>query len=859
MNNLLPKITSLLITVLLSNSSDAQITSDTGNTVSHKTIAVGPRYERSSFYQLFWGRNYRKEWIAPVNFPAIILDTLKGGLLSYKQGGSNQSKSLHLVTAGSKEYTLRSVDKSLDKVIPKIFQKTFLADIVNDEISMSHPYGALGVPIMAEAIGVPHTNPQYFYLPAQPALDTLNKKYAGKVYLFEQRPKGDWSGAANLGSFSDFEDTDDMLKKIFKDHHYSVDQRAFVRARLFDMLIADFDRHADQWKWGIRKEGENTVYVPIPTDRDQAFFKHNGLLLNTVIAVSGMKFLQSYDDKINDVEAYAYVNRILDRPLTNKLRLPDWVGIATDIQRLLTDSVIEASVRQMPAEIFSIRGKELIENMKSRRAHLPEYAKTYYLLMAKEAEVPGTKESEYFEINHIANNELIVNVYPLSKNGSRGEKPFYSRIFNAEETKELRLYGISGNDVFRITGPSNKKTDIRIIGGDQRDSVINESIGNRKNQVQVYDDPNNYVSANANTRFHSSRDSAVHVYNYNTFKADKKGFSPHLGFNDNDRIFAGLRYSRLDYKWRHLPYASKQSIDVDFSIIQRAFSSTYNGLFPKLIGKWDLALKANYDKVRWTNFFGLGNESPEATGSTNYYRMRTEDASATAGLRRVFGNSDIVVSGFYQRVKIIADKERFVAKIISPSIPGIFKAENFSGLQVAYALADVADSVLPQKGITLSLNARHTQNFTEADKSFQRYSGILQLFVPIVPKLSLAIKNGATAISGDPLFYQYPSIGESYNLRGFRRERYSGKTSFYNNTELRYIKNVRSYLFNGKAGLMAFIDNGRVWMPGEKSNTFHTAYGGGILLAPFNLVSAAVTYGISKEEKILQFRLGILF
>ncbi len=58
---------------------------------------------------------------------------------------------------------------------------------------------------------------------------------------------------------------------------------------------------------------------------------------------------------------------------------------------------------------------------------------------------------------------------------------------------------------------------------------------------------------------------------------------------------------------------------------------------------------------------------------------------------------------------------------------------------------------------------------------------------------------------------------------------------------------------------MAFVDNGRVWMPGEKSDKFHTSYGGGILLAPFNLVSAAITYGVSKEDRLLQFRLGVLF
>ena len=61
-------------------------------------------------------------------------------------------------------------------VIQKIFYNTFVEHIANDEISMSHPYGSLAVPLLAQASNIYHTNPQYIYLPEQAALDTLNKK-----------------------------------------------------------------------------------------------------------------------------------------------------------------------------------------------------------------------------------------------------------------------------------------------------------------------------------------------------------------------------------------------------------------------------------------------------------------------------------------------------------------------------------------------------------------------------------------------------------------------------------------------------------------------------------------------------------
>ncbi|HMJ48036.1 MAG TPA: BamA/TamA family outer membrane protein, partial [Ferruginibacter sp.] len=260
-----------------------------------------------------------------------------------------------------------------------------------------------------------------------------------------------------------------------------------------------------------------------------------------------------------------------------------------------------------------------------------------------------------------------------------------------------------------------------------------------------------------------------------------------------------------------------------------------------------------------TNFHGLGNETPNITKDKDYYRMRTEEGMANLGLGLTAGKNNIRITGFYQRVKIINDSGRYVHKNISGNSPGIYTPDNYAGLQIAYGFADVKDSVLPQKGITFLLGIKHTQNLEDNDRSFQTYTGNVQFFIPVIPKLSLAIKAGGATITGKPMFYQYPSIGESYDLRAFRRERFSGKTTFYNNTELRFIKNVRSYIFNGKAGLIAFVDNGRVWMPGEKSDKFHTSFGGGILIAPFNMMSAAITYGASKELRMLQLRVGMLF
>ena len=122
----------------------------------------------------------------------------------------------------------------------------------------------------------------------------------------------------------------------------------------------------------------------------------------------------------------------------------------------------------------------------------------------------------------------------------------------------------------------------------------------------------------------------------------------------------------------------------------------------------------------------------------------------------------------------------------------------------------------------------------------------------------LAVKLAGTTVSGNPPFYELNKLGGGSTLRGYSRYRFYGNTSFYNQNELQWNINVRSWFMNGKIGLLTFFDNGRVWQPGEVSRIWHTGYGFGIMIAPFNKLSFTASYGITKESTQLHFRVGKL-
>jgi hemolysin activation/secretion protein len=346
----------------------------------------------------------------------------------------------------------------------------------------------------------------------------------------------------------------------------------------------------------------------------------------------------------------------------------------------------------------------------------------------------------------------------------------------------------------------------------------------------------------------------VHTFNYDAFLPDKKGIKPAFGYTDDDRLFVGIGYSWKHQSFRKLPYAYKQSIGVNYAISQKAISTTYTGIFPKSIGGWDLLLKGNYDAVKWTYFFGLGNETPFSTAKI-YYRMRTAEWLGSIGLNRVIGFSNITLSGFYNSVKILRDANKFITKEYLPAHPESSTTNSFAGGFINYNVKAVDDSVVPLRGIAFNVNARYTRNLSNGSNSFAHFTGDVEFFIPLIPTLSLAITTGGATVTGTPEFYQYPSLGGSVNLRGFIRDRFRGKTVFYNSNELRFITNLRSHIMNGKVGLVAFLDDGRVWMPADKSGSWHAGYGGGLLLAPFNFAFFDITYGVSKESTPIQIRL----
>lgn len=814
-----------------------------------QTVIAGKQFEAGKTFQALWGKHYRKEWATPVTVPVIDLDTVAGGLTPVRLGGGRQTKTLHLVDNKGKSYVLRSVAKDFSSELADIYRGTFIESIALDQTSIAHPYAALTVPQMIKAAGIYHTLPQIVFVPQQNRLGVYNVNFANTLSLFEERPSGNVEDVPNFGYSKNVVGTEDLFENLYRDHLHKVDQPAFVRARLFDMFVGDWGRHEDQWRWASFQEGEKTIYKPIPRDRDQLYTKFDGSMLAISLKVAGLGHLESFDHKISNVPEYNFPARYLDLKLTNEVTRQQWIDIAEDLQRSLTDTIIEQAVRQLPPEVFPISGNEIIEKLKSRRAHLIEFAEKYYDFLASKVDITGTAEKDRFEVEHLGEGETSVKIFG-SREGVAESEPYYHRIFLPKETEEIRVYGLDEADVYRLKGKNNK-IRVRLIPGTGTDSVSEESVNKRKTNTHIYDTEGSGFQISS--KVHLSHDSLVNNYHYGNLELDKNGFTMKPG----NRL--GIGYRIRKEQWGKRPFGVEHTLIGYYTITRNGLALEYRTRLPELIGKWDFEVGARAEFPFVVHFFGVGNNTVRTHDTNRFYRMSIHELNAGFAINRLIDSAHFLqLNPFYQTIKIKNEEDRYIGKESGIPVEQL-ERKYFAGVEAAYHFRRANNLKAPTRGFHFFAGAVYTQNTKVSGRSFTRYASSLAVYIPVAPNVSFAVRAGGATITGKPEFYQLNRLGGNENLRGHLRERFYGKTTFFNNNELRWLINVRSYFMNGTIGFLGFVDNGRVWHPGEKSDKWHTGYGPGIVIAPFNKIWLNATYGISSDDTVFHLQVGFFF
>lgn len=361
------------------------------------TIAASTLYKANELKIIMQGEHYREAWATPIQVKVAFLDTLLGGLSIVKEGGGNQTKSLKLEDGIGNKYTLRSVNKTPAPLVPEFAKTLGLENIIVDGISAQHPYAATVVAFLAEAAQIQHTDPKLYFLPKQVALGDYNNGYGNKLFIFEHETESstNWTTIKNV---TEIVETDDLQRlKLEKRDSLKIDEHALVRARLFDLVIGDWDRHAKQWGWIIKITHDGQVAIPLPADRDNAFFNISGIIPTILANKNVTPEMRPFQ---NDIDYMPGLIHDFDVYFLKGTDTSVFIEEAKELQRLLTDSAIEDALQQWPPQIYELDGKAIEKILKNRRDDLVSYAKKFsQVLNDKAYPLNPLKGSEDLELN----------------------------------------------------------------------------------------------------------------------------------------------------------------------------------------------------------------------------------------------------------------------------------------------------------------------------------------------------------------------------------------------------------------------------------------------------------------------------
>jgi hypothetical protein len=827
---------------------------------------------KSAFHTFLLGKHYREYYSQLIEVPTVSLNNLYGGLTPSRAGGGHQSKSLRLADKDGREYAMRALKKSASRFLQSVafkdqyvkneFENTYAENFLYDFYTTSHPYAPLAVGNLADKIGMFHSNPELYYIPKQKALGEFNTDFGDELYLVEERPSDSQKKLPNFGKSEAIIGTDELLENLQKDEKYAVDENEYIKARLFDMLIGDWDRHYDQWRWAEYKTENKIIYKPIPRDRDQAFSKYDGALLSLLMNIPALRHMQSFKNDIKNVKWFNREAYPLDVAFLKNATEKDWIAQAKFIQENLSDGAIDSAFDNLPKEIKDETIADIRQKLKLRKAELTKYAIRYNQVLQKTVLIVGTNKKDQFSIKPISKDKIEIAVFRIKK---EAKELVYNKTFDKHSTKNIWIYGLDDEDVFDLQGTQKSAIRIKLIGGQNNDSY---AIANGKNiQIIDFKTKKNSFEIDSRTKTTLTDDYETNLYNYQKPKYNAFSGLPTIGFNPDDGMKLGIIANYTVNHFKQNPYTLKHVFKANYYFATDGFELGYHLDVPKIIKKWNFGFDTQFTSPNFAiNYFGYGNNTAntDELNGMDYNRVHIRMLKFAPKIEKVGRlGSHINFQLAYENF----DVENTVGRFISiPNIVNteIFNHQQFAGAAVEYGYENYDNVSLPTMGMGFLIGANWKMNLDNSKQNFPTLESKINFNHKIdhQGKIVFAtLLKGKAILNNNFEFYQAAALGGDYDLRGFRNQRFIGNQSFFQSTDLRFsIGKIKNSLIPMSYGFFGGYDYGRVWLNGENSNQWHQSAGGGLWLNGLNTVTARLSYFKSADDDArISFGIGFGF
>jgi hypothetical protein len=816
-----------------------------------RQVAAGPEYDVGGWFRVLFGDGYRDLWATPVPVPVLDLETENGGLTPVRQIGRKQTPGLALEGANGRSYTFRSLHKHPDRILPPELREGFPGYIVRDATSGTHPAAGLILPTFLDAAGVPVIQPRLVLLPDDATLGPFRETFANELGTFEEYPRAAGEALTGFRNATEILSTDEVWRRRMEGPETRTDSRAYLRVRIVDLWLDNYDRHGGQWRW-MRLPGRERLQ-PLPEDPDMILLHHDGLVKTG---------LRQYVPRLLCFDS-EFPGR-LEGPLMNAWTMDRWVlaaldasafdAIARDVQSRLTDPVIDAALRQMPPEWYAIDGERTREALRARRRKLVDYVMRVYRYYAESVDVHGSDGAETVTVVRSEDDSVLVTVTP----DDEASKPHYRRRFEPGETKEVRVYLHGGDDRVEREGPAGGPILVRVIAAGGRNLVDDSESGGTEvwadgGAVDVQRGPGTTVHDGSWVQPEPIEDqpwSQPRSWGHWTVPEALVWWDPDLA------LLVGGGFTRTSWAFRSEPFKTKQTVRAAFATGNMRGRVEYVGAFRPTGSGLALSLRAYASRIERVNFFGFGNDTPEET-ERDRYRSQETAALVSPTLRLGRGGNFEAIVGANFRYSRSKEGRDTILGAVRP-----YGFGNFGSLGVRagarldtterprYSGVYLADQPLGPRDharVKLRLDGLYIPAAWDVEEGYGGIDGEAVAFLGS-HRAHLALRAGGRRVWGTYAWFDAAFLGGA-NARAFPSNRFAGDASLYGSAELRvWMGTLTNPVLPVRLGLFALGDVGRVWLDDEDSSTWHASYGGGLLFQPLGFpLTAHATLAFGEE------------
>ena len=863
---------------LLSISLYPQVQNDQDEAAEEKRIVIpNENYKAGWFYKIFFGSHWRDLWSTPVEIKVLNLDKFAGGLKPLKKGGGLQTKSLRLIGNDGKQYKFRSLDKDPSKTLPPELQESLAADVFQDQISSANPVAPLVVAPILNAVGVLQAVPELYIMPDDEKLGEFRQEFGGIIGMIEIQPEAD-DGEDGFAGAEKIISTYNLFKRLEKDNDEKVKATEFLKARLIDIYVGDWDRHVDQWRWARFTENGKKFWYPIPRDRDQAFSRFDGLL--PWIATESITQMNSFSESYPKIESLTWSGRYVDRRFLSSIDKPQWDSVTHYVTGHLTDSVITDAVNRLPGEMLSEAGEYLITALKDRRNKLNEASETYYENISKYVDIYGTDKDEFAEVNRIDDNRVEVKISKRDKKtGEKKEPVLFHRIFNADYTKEIRIMLLDGDDYAVVRGNVNSSIPVIIAGDGGKDELADSSevkgylfgfipfISQAEKKTYLYD-------GGKKTKFIKGAGTVVNKDKNpdpenDTLKYEPPvqdwghdwRFIPWISSNPDEGLMIGGGPVLYEFGFRTSPYVYRMELRAGYATKPQKFKLNYLGEFYSLINGPKITLHAFGSGLEVLNFYGFGNEikRDKDLEKQKFYKVNQKEFLFDPGMEFLLRKNILLSIGILLQYTT-TEKEGNSLLIQNPP----YGSEDFllTGISAGIKIDGRDNPVIPSGGFYLAGRAFSYPSVRKKQVGFSKLAGEVRYYISssVLPLSAAAFRIAGEKNFGTYPFFESAFLGGDGSLRGFAKNRFAGEGSLLGSAELRLYLFKFFFQVPVYFGVTALDDIGKVFMPQAESKVWHNTYGGGIWLSVINPEFLfSLNYVRSAEDSGIYFTSGFSF